>query len=1085
MNMLQPLNRLGRFKKAFLWVVIIMASYTLLGFLILPFTIKIIAIRKLAQALGRPVSIQSVRLNPYALSLTVEKLVIQERREQAEFVAFNKLYANLSTASIFKLAPVVEEMRLDGPSVRVVRTGENTFNFSDIISPRDQETKPAPSPEAAEPLQFSLNNIQISNGRAEIHDRLTNKVHTINNLNFDIPFVSNIGTDVEIFTQPRFSAEINKTPIDMTGQTKPFHDSLESTLIINLKGIDLPYYFAYVPVKTSVNVTSGTLDVAAEVTFTRYKDKEPKSQVTGDVIIRDLGIMDADNNQLLKLGLLQVAVAPSSFLAGKVHLGKILLEGTAIGIARDRNGKVNIYNVVASEETAQQPPPTAKAAQKKPFDLTIDEIVLKDASVSVSDSYKAERDAAVAKADLLKLPSLSISGISLDAAKQDVVMEAIAAEGCSVLIRRLPGGDLNAQAIAQPETAAEQQAPPAAGGPAWVTTVKKISLQGCSFEGEQLTAEEESNLTLDGITLDARDVSTRAAAKSQIDFSCRVNKAGTVAARGDCCLTPLSANLNLDVKEIEMAEFQPFLAGVMNATLAGGSLSTAGTLKLSQEQKAMATSFTGNSAIADFALKEKNTATDLLKWKQLKVGGIDLATSPLSISIKDTMLEKLFSNVIVNQDKTINLTNSMTPEPATSPQTAEKEGAQAPSQTAQTGPQKTEPLPLTIGVIALKDGKINLTDRSVMPAYSASITSLNGTIRNISSKQEQKADVLLTASINNSAPVKITGTLNPFRDALFLDLAVKLNDMDLSPFTPYSGKYVGHRIQKGKLSLDLHYLIDDKKLDSTNDIIIDQFDFGEKVESPDAVDLPVKLGVSLLKDSSGKIKLNLPVSGRLDDPEFSIVGILVKVLKNLLLKAATSPFSLIGSMMGSSEDLSYVNFEQGSSRLSETEQAKLATLAKALADRPGLSIDISGFVDVEADRQGLVDAAFEKQLLAQRSKKEAEKNQAASLTDIASEEYEKLLGKAYRSAKFEKPKGLLGVAKSLPAAEMETLIKNNISISDDDLRMLAKERAEAVTDYLTGQGQVVAGRLFLLESPGLTPEKKENVPDSRVDLRIK
>ncbi len=513
-----------------------------------------------------------------------------------------------------------------------------------------------------------------------------------------------------------------------------------------------------------------------------------------------------------------------------------------------------------------------------------------------------------------------------------------------------------------------------------MTTVKKISLQGCSFEGEQLTAEEESNLTLDGITLDARDVSTRAAAKSQIDFSCRVNKAGTVAAKGDCCLTPLSANLNLDVKEIEMAEFQPFLAGVMNATLAGGSLSTAGTLKLSQEQEAMATSFTGDSAISDFALKEKNTAADLLKWKQLKAGGIDIGTSPLAISIKDINLEKLFSNIIVNQDKTVNLTSSMTPKTA-SLQPPAKGEAQEPPPPAPPEPQKTEPLPLTIGVIALKDGKINLTDRSVMPAYSASITSLNGTIRNISSKQEQKADVLLTASINNSAPVKITGTLNPFRDALFLDLAVKLNDMDLSPFTPYSGKYVGHRIQKGKLSLDLHYLIDDKKLDSTNDIIIDQFDFGEKVESPDAVDLPVKLGVSLLKDSSGKIKLNLPVSGRLDDPEFSIVGVIVKVLKNLLLKAATSPFSLIGSMMGSSEDLSYVNFEQGSGRLSETEQAKLATLAKALADRPGLNIDVSGFVDVEADRQGLVDAAFEQQLLAQRSKKEAEKNGAASLTD--------------------------------------------------------------------------------------------------------
>ncbi len=253
--------------------------------------------------------------------------------------------------------------------------------------------------------------------------------------------------------------------------------------------------------------------------------------------------------------------------------------------------------------------------------------------MSVSDSYQTENGAA-AGSDFLKLPALSVSGLSLDAAQQAVVIESIAAEGCSALIKRLAGGDLNAQAIAPPESAAEQESAPAPDGPSWVTTVKKISLQGCSFLGEQLTAQEDSNLTLDGINLDARDVSTRAAAKSQIDFSCRVNEAGTVAAKGDCCLTPLSANLNLDIKEIEMAEFQPFLAGVMNATLAGGSLSTAGTLKLSQAQEVMATSFTGDSAIADFALKEKNTAADLLKWKQLKVSGIDFGSSPLSISYK-------------------------------------------------------------------------------------------------------------------------------------------------------------------------------------------------------------------------------------------------------------------------------------------------------------------------------------------------------------------------------------------------------------------------------------------------------------------
>jgi hypothetical protein len=193
-------------------------------------------------------------------------------------------------------------------------------------------------------------------------------------------------------------------------------------------------------------------------------------------------------------------------------------------------------------------------------------------------------------------------------------------------------------------------------------------------------------------------------------------------------------------------------------------------------------------------------------------------------------------------------------------------------------------------------------------------------------------------------------------------------------------------------------------------------------------------------------------------------------------------------MVGSSEDLSYIAFEPGISLLSDAEKAKLDTLAKALADRPNLSIDISGFVDVDEDRQGLVEEEFKKQLLAKKPQKKTKREEPAAdeeSEDIAPEEFEKLLKKAYSAAKFEKPKNAFGINKGLPAAEMEELIKKNITITEDDLHTLAKERAETVRDYLKNQGKVDAGRLFLVEPPGLTPEKKENVQNSRVDLRIK
>ena len=672
MNILQPLNHLGRFKKIILWIVGIVVAYTILGFLILPFTIKLIAVKKLSEILNRPVAIESVRLNPYALSLTVNKMQIQEQKQTADFVAFNTLYANLSSLSIFKLAPVIQELKLDGLFVRAVRIKDNTFNFSDIITPKPPETKPAPPPAAAAPLlKFSLNNIQITNGRAEIQDQVTKKVHTVNNLNFNIPFVSNIGTDVEIFVQPRFAAVFNKTPIDLSGKTRPFHGSQETTLGINLKGIDLAYYFDYVPIKTNLKVISGALDINAGVTFTRIKDKPSESYVSGDVIVRDLNIKDTADNQVLKLGLLQTKIAPSSFLAGRVHLEKILLQGLEAGITRDKEGKVNIYNLVpAGEPSPSPPPPPAEPAKKSPFTLQVDDISLKDGRVFITDLFKTTGAAASAPTDLIKLPALSITGVSLDTVKQEAVVEGIAAEQCAVVVKRMASGDLNVQAIAPPPSAAAEK-PVAAekAGPPWTATLKKLTLQKFSFQGEHLTAEEDSNLTIDEITLAAGDFSTKPGAKGKIDFSCRVNKAGTIAAKGECGIAPVSAALAVDVKEINMAGFQPFLAGAMNAQLASGSFSTSGTINVSPDKENLATRFSGGAAVGNFSLREKNKADELLKWKQLTVSGIDVGTAPLSISIKDITLEKLFTKIIINPDKTINLALVVKSEPAAASQT--------------------------------------------------------------------------------------------------------------------------------------------------------------------------------------------------------------------------------------------------------------------------------------------------------------------------------------------------------------------------------------------------------------------------------
>ena len=323
---------------------------------------------------------------------------------------------------------------------------------------------------------------------------------------------------------------------------------------------------------------------------------------------------------------------------------------------------------------------------------------------------------------------------------------------------------------------------------------------------------------------------------------------------------------------------------------------------------------------------------------------------------------------------------------------------------------------------------------------------------------------------------------------LYVDLQVKLQDIELSPISPYAGRYIGYSIQKGKLGMDLKYLIVQKKLEAENKIFFDQLTLGDKVESPQATKLPVRLAISLLKDRKGEINLDIPVSGSLDDPQFSIFGIILKVIGNLIAKAATSPFALIGAMMGGGEQLDYAEFEYGSADVKGVAADKLKALGKGLQDRPEIKMDIEGHVDPEKDREALKNLFFQRKIKAQKAKDTAKKGQTAVPVDevkIDPAEYPRYLKRAYRGEKFPKPQNILGMNKDIPVPEMEKLILTHIEVTEGDLRSLAFERAQKAKDFFVQEVKIDPARIFLVEPKSLGPEKKEKVKDSRVEFRLK
>jgi hypothetical protein len=438
----------------------------------------------------------------------------------------------------------------------------------------------------------------------------------------------------------------------------------------------------------------------------------------------------------------------------------------------------------------------------------------------------------------------------------------------------------------------------------------------------------------------------------------------------------------------------------------------------------------------------------------------------LRVDVKSVALADFFADVLVTPAGQLNLKDLVGPgqgdaAPGTRGITPAKT---APADAkAATPPPAAAPLPVRIGRITLQGGTVNFRDRFIRPNYQARLTNLAGRVGPLD--PGKPGDVEIRGAVNRAAPLEILGKLDPFGAPLFLDIAASAKGIDLPNLSPYSGKYVGYAIEKGKLSVEVRYHIEQGELRADNNIFLDQLTFGEKVDSPDALNVPVNLAVALLKNTRGEIDIHLPISGSLNDPEFSVGGIIVKVLVNLVVKAVTSPFALLGSLFGGGEELSAVDFGPGRSRIAPEAEKSLDTLARALAERPGLKLEITGHADPDSDREGLKRAVLERKVRAQKAAAAAKGGQTAgSLRDIeiSADEYPRYLKDAYAAETFPKPKNALGFTRSLPVPEMEQLMLANIPAGEDELRQLAERRANTVRDWLVEQGKVPADRVFVL-----------------------
>ncbi|MGH8337906.1 MAG: DUF748 domain-containing protein, partial [Gammaproteobacteria bacterium] len=352
-------------------------------------------------------------------------------------------------------------------------------------------------------------------------------------------------------------------------------------------------------------------------------------------------------------------------------------------------------------------------------------------------------------------------------------------------------------------------------------------------------------------------------------------------------------------------------------------------------------------------------------------------------------------------------------------------------------------MPVDIKKIALHAGQAKFADMSVQPNFAAGIQNIEGTVLGLSSKRNSRAKVDIHGAVDEFSPVAITGEINVLSAALYSDLSLSFRNMELSTFNPYSGKFAGYNITKGKLTTLLHYKVEGRKLDAQHHITIDQLEFGAKTASKAAVSLPIKLAVALLKDRNGVIDLDIPVTGTLDDPKFRLGPIIWKVFINILEKAVTAPFALLGSLFGGGPNMQFIAFSPGTAVLGPADQDKVRAIVKALSGRPQLKIEVPIAPAGELDRPALVEAQFDAQVREVQSgetgrKKSAETSDLQKLDPAAKAE---VLTRLYSKIAGAKPKYPASVTaiKAKPdraAAEADFLsqaVREHIQITDAEL----------------------------------------------------
>lgn len=1112
--------------KIFIITASVILVYTLAGFFLTPFLIRHYLPETVRKNLKKEAGVSHAAFNPYLFKLELQDFHMQEPNGEPIF-ALDRILVDFELKSLFRWAWIFQKIELDRPVLNTVIQKTGALNLAQL-APNPGSDAPARDESTSQPPRFLLESIRIAEGCITFTDRRSHRPAAITLT----PVQAEIGN---LGTLPESTADTTIHAVSTAGETFEWTGRVGlNPLTVNgrmkIQAFKSATAAAFAGDKLLIAPPAGTISAEADC-IVEGRDA-PAQIVLSDLSLGLDGIAVALPNAetpLLKLPEARIRGARVDLTGRRIDLGTLTVKGGGLHLAADPDGVLNLQRVTAHPESRPEDsrPPSEKPQTENHWSLQLagfeiggftlqysdsrhspgfrgavrelagrfsvearfggtPSALVKNLMVHLSDIEAGFTDAA----PIVAFDSFSLQNGAADLAQKRLSAVSLSVDGGTVQLERRSDGTLNIADLAgqlRPPESNRVQKPAPAGDPhaadpagaAEALSSKPDNEAAAKAADFQFQVERASVSGIQAAVWDRTVLSDRpilrvesfSAAASQIDghspmpieLDASLREGGRIKASGTFDPGPLSLAAEITVTGLALATARPYVTPAAAVDIASGTVSTAGTVHHAGKDAEARTVYQGGFTVENLNITDVDGKESLVGWRSLVSEHVKLLLQPNGLDVKDIRIQGLIGKTVVEKDGSFNLSNVIKTDDA-----PESSQAAAP----RTDARDPAYFSYRIGRVLVDDGRIDFADHSLRIPFAAKIQDLKGNVVGLASAKENRSRLMLKGRVDEYGTARVEGEVNTSDPRRYTDIELAFRNIEMTTLTPYSGKFAGRRIDSGKLSVDLGYEIEDSRLKGDNRIIVEHLELGEKIESSDAVNLPLDLAVALLKDSKGVIDLGLPVSGDLNSPQFSFGALIGKAFLNLLTKIVTSPFRILGALIpgGGGENIDRIGFEPGHTGVPPPEQEKLHHLAEALAKRPQLKLVVQGRFHPQKDADALARHALRNAVAVRLGQSPSPIGDAVPIDfsspdtrnvlqtmfaeRLGSEPLKSFLAERKEAAEKEKDADAGFIAKAL----FERLL-SAAAVSENRLMALADARAEAVIAEMAAADSGLADRM--------------------------